>query len=96
MLTLVAYKGGNVATPQVITPAFSSQEPKLSIRYSAEQVSLLVKFSLFGPSPRIQRATGESLRTLREISRGKRLPTAPVLHYFELRKSKASYLWDID
>ncbi len=100
-----------MATPHVITPAFSSQEPKLSIntgvpnrrpakhppiRYSAERVAKLVEFSLFGSNPHIQRATGESLRALREISRGKRLPTAPVLRYFELRKSNSSYFWDID
>ena len=81
---------------QAITGNRRSQPKALSIRYSPERVSLLVKFSLLGPNPRIQRATGESLRTLREISRGKCLPTASVLHYFELRKSKASYLWDID
>jgi len=80
---------------QAITSNRRSQSKALSIRYSAERVATLVKFSLFGPSPRIQRATGESLRTLRAVANGAD-PTPSILRYFELQPDgKNSYIWNL-
>jgi hypothetical protein len=67
-----------------------------TIRYSAERVAKLVEFSLFGPKPRIQSATGESLRTLRAVATQRQLPPASVLSYFELQPDgKNSYTWNL-
>jgi len=101
-----------MATPHLTIPTFSTQpkfhlNPVRSsnrraakqfppIRYTRDQVNFMVRVSLFGSPAAFAKQVGESVTRLREIGRGKRLPTAPVLRFFRLKKQKASYLWNFD
>lgn len=67
----------------------STEQASEAIHYDASAVARMVSFCLISPNPRIQRETGERMRTLRAVAAGKKRPSSAVLQYFQLTPNRS-------